>query len=283
MARVRSGLTLIGTIGLAAALTAQGRNRPPSSSSTIEAVAQFRCEGAASDGQCGSPADGSDNGVDRARGDSLGPYNYYHVLSGKQGLLTNKTGAFIESNGLVWIRVSPLTPGVGSRYLQLLVGTPTEHQAGDTLPCEALGNCSPTGRPGGLVDLTDAQLRAKPVTAFWEDLPGGIFSLSCGQSSAAIVDFTFPDANANGHWGLNFNPRGPAEGSTFAQVERTALRAWTVRVTAGHRAELIGFNHSGSRGKQSREGLYALPFEVYVTTKDPNASLPPPPDATCSQ
>jgi hypothetical protein len=67
-------------------------------------------------------------------------------------------------------------------------------------------------------------------------------------------------------------------GSTFAEVERTGLRAWTVRATLTHQAELVGFNHSGIRGKQgpSREGRYVLPFEVYVTTKDPEATVPAP-------
>lgn len=266
MGRVQWGWTCVLAVTAAAVVAGQGKGKP-AADSTLPATAVFRCTAGGGE-QCAFPAGGTDTTVDRGRDDGRS-YAYYSVLSGKQGLLTNKTGAFIESNGMFSVRVSPYD----SRSLQVLLGTPLEYQAGAALPCETVGNCHPVSLNEQTLVLGDAQFRAKPVqynavTKEWEDRPNGLCGLILGTSSPSIVDYTFPDAGGNGHWGLNFNPRGPAKGSTMAEVERTGARQWYVRAdNINHIAELIGYNHSGIRGKQgpSREGTYRIPLEVSVT------------------
>jgi hypothetical protein len=267
-------LVLSGTTGL---LAQKSKPQPV----TLEASATFECPGVSV--ECATPAvsppdptGGLDDAVDRVRGDGQGSYDYYNVLAG--------TGAFIGSTGMFSLRVSPLTPVPASgHYVQLHFGTPTElRNGGLLLPCDVANNCNPTGRPAGLMMLEDVELRAKPVTSTGADLANGIFALPCSDAGGnrvpwdAIVHFTFPDAKGNGHWGLNFNPTSPAEGSTFAKIERTSRRTWIIRATIAQRAGLIGFSHSGIQGKKgpSREGTYILPFELNVTTKYPDANVP---------
>ena len=90
--------------------------------------------------------------------------------------------------------------------------------------------------------------------------------MPCNQEVASIATFTFPDLHGNGHWGLNFNPRGQPESSTVT-VLRLGRTHWTISATASARAVLIGYGHSGTRKLgASKEGLYRVPFEIDVTT-----------------
>ncbi len=268
MRLLRWGGTLVLVLAGAAALAAQGKGKP-SQPSTIEAVAGFRCFGQEGPAipECQPPLDNDGNSRDRARGDQE-LYDYF--LTQRSGGTTITAGAFI--NGRFTLRTYPGLPN-SDRSVRLILGTST-----NGFPCAAIFNCYPTERPAGIVDLHDVRLLAKPVVeGTYEDLPGGLLGLGCDDVAPALVTLTFPDENGDGHWGLNFNPRSEAKNSTMAEIVRTGLRAWTIRATAAHTAGLLGFAHSGIKGKNgpSQEGTYVVPFELSVTTKDPQVTVPP--------
>ena len=261
---------------------AQGRPSPPPS---YTATAAFRCY--AGMPTVGMPAEcagattpvGTDESIDRVRGDAA-TYDY-EVRWKSQG--TNYTAGSLLANQRQYIlRLIPGTPGISpNRSLALELGTPLVLNVsgdpaggvhylglGEALPCNTAGNCNPTGRPTGSFLLTDVELIVKPlIPGTLEDWVTAFAEMPCGQPVASIAAFTFPDAHGNGHWGLNFNPRGQPESSTLT-VLRIGPKHWTVRATASERAILIGFNHSGIRGKSgpSKEGLYRVPFEIDLTT-----------------
>jgi hypothetical protein len=146
------------------------------------------------------------------------------------------------------------------RLLNLHLGPPI---AG-TRTCLTL-NCNGDG-PIDALELADWELRVKPlVEGTWEDLPGGLFALSCGTTYPALVHYTFWLPSANGHWGLNLNPRA-YPGTTAADLTRTSNLSWTVEAKSDDIAELLSWAHDRLRGKQgpSREGRFNAPFKFTI-------------------
>ena len=265
-------------------LNAQGKppkNTPPS----YPATASFRCDSQMPEplpAECRAAIapEGTDEGFDRVRGDA-GEYAY--LAQWRSGGTNYTAGSWIPSLQQFQLRLLPGTAGVTpDRFLSMELGDPlvlvdpnqpagaVRYAAPGELPCAALDNCSPTGRPAGAFALNDVFLIVKPlIPGTLDDWVQGLAEMACdGTPVASIAAFTFPDANGNGHWGLNFNPRGQPESSPL-QLVRTGLQRWVIQAQAAHRAILIGFGHSGIRGKQgpSREGLYRVPFEIEVTTE----------------
>jgi hypothetical protein len=147
------------------------------------------------------------------------------------------------------------------RLLNLHLGPPI---AG-TRTCLTLNNCNGDG-PIDALELADWELRVKPlVEGTWEDLPGGLFALSCGTTYPALVHYTFWLPSANGHWGLNLNPRA-YPGTTAADLTRTSNLSWTVEAKSDDIAELLSWAHDRLRGKQgpSREGRFNAPFKFTI-------------------
>jgi hypothetical protein len=266
-------------VALCAAVTlvvhAQGKTSPPPS---YKATAAFRCYvGMPTAGMpCAVATSGTDESIDRARGDAA-TYDYEVVRWKSQG--TNYTAGSLLANQQQYIlRLIAGTPTISpNRFLKMELGTPLVQDAfggvhylavGDALPCETAGNCNPTGRPAGSFTLMDVELIVKPlIPGTLEDWMTAFAEMPCNQEVASIATFTFPDLHGNGHWGLNFNPRGQPESSTLT-VLRISRKHWTIRATASERAVLIGYGHSGTSGKlgASKEGLYRVPFEIDLTT-----------------
>jgi len=214
--------------------------------SSVPATATFRCysdPGVVPPDPCLGPTDGADNSVDRARDDETLPYS---------GVMDRSTGMFTFN----------FAPAAG-RTLTLLLG----NLAMGAPSCSNIGNCNPDG-PLNNTDLVvnEVDFRVKALVAgTWEDMPGGLFAMSCGPAYPALVHFTFWTANRDGHWGLNFNPRAYAP-STAATLTRVNNLTWTVEATGAHLAELISFVHSGIRKRNgpSREGFFSVPFKATI-------------------
>jgi hypothetical protein len=251
-------LTVVGLISAAAVLRA-AKPAPPSPTS---ATVTFRCYASGDT----SPLCGEDPLVehDDVRDDGL----------------TYTTGT-IGSTGMYLVRLT----AAARRRLNLYFYEPVTGPS-----CVTSGNCNPDGpfygEPQPLM-LDDIELRTKPlVDGTWDDLPGGLFAMSCtATSSPGMVHFTFWLPSGNGHWGLNFNPRSAA-GSTAVRIKRTALRQWTVSATAAtvppsNLGGLLSWGHSGLRGKNgpSIEGVFRVPFlftiEAAATASVPNGNCTP--------
>jgi hypothetical protein len=151
-------------------------------------------------------------------------------------------------------------PATG-RLLDLNLGAPIT----GTRTCLSLNNCNADG-PLDALELTDWDLRVKPlVDGTWEDLPGGLFAMSCAKTYPALVHYTFWLPSANGHWGLNLNPRA-YPGTTAATLSRTGNLSWTVEAESDDIAELLSWDHNKLRGNQgpSREGRFNVPFKFTI-------------------
>lgn len=237
----------------------KGAGRPATS---VSATATFRCyadTGTVPPDPCATPMDGSDNTVDRARDDQEGAYY----------------GGVIDiSLGVFQIHLSPAD--VPARELTLLLGAFAAPRT-----CESVGNCNPDGPLDnrGLV-LAESDIRVKPlVDSTLEDLPGGLFAMSCGVGYPGLVHYTFWLPSRNGHWGLNFNPRAYAP-STGVTLRRLDNLTWTAEANGtDHLAELISFAHTGIRRKNgpSREGFFRVPFKLTLV-----AATMPAGAVTCS-
>lgn len=259
-------------IGAVAVLSAAKPTPPTPTAADVT----FRCySGDATNTRCDDPLDGGGNLVtptDRARDDSQ----------------TYTTGT-IGSNGMYLIRLMPGTPT--PRWLNLYL----YKQAMFTGSRTCGGNCNPDGPPWERpVAQYDIELRTKPLVAgTWDDLPGGLFAMSCGAPAypgppyPGMVHFTFWLPSGNGHWGLNFNPRS-ASGSSPVSIVRTGLKQWTVEAketateSSPSRSDvggLLSWGHSGLRGKNgpSVEGLFSVPF---LFTIDATGAVPL--NGTCS-
>ena len=270
--RVAATLTFVtaGGLGLVSAA------KPPKPPASVAATAVFRCltDQGLQGPDCEEAADGTVTSEDRARDDG----NVY------------ATG-IIGSSGGFDLRLVPAS----GRQFTLLFGATIAPRG-----CAAVGNCNP-GDPnvpddeeeqlGGdfgtadqqVLTLTDFQMSAKPlVDGIWADLPGGLFAMSCDEVPyPALVHFTFWLPAANGHWGLNFNPRA-YQPSTAATLKRIDAMTWTLE-TVRHtnqsvlsQAELISFVHSGIRRHNgpSREGSFVMPFKVTITATSGTPACP---------
>lgn len=238
--RICSGVVAFVVLGSLGVLAAKGP-----ASTTTPATATFRCY---SDPdvpddllRCDEPApDGSvANGSDRARDDRSGTY----------------TGGSVGSTSF-HLRRTPET----ARLLSLHLGSPIEAPR-----CLSTGNCNVDG-PLSDLSLNDWELRTKPLTeGTWEDLPGGLFGMSCNQIYPALVHFTFWLPSANGHWGLNLNPRAYPE-TTAARLTRLGDLTWAVEAENEHVAELLSWNHNKIRANRgpSREGRYNVAFKFTI-------------------
>ena len=223
---------------------------------SVAASVTFRCytQHGFDDGPCAAPSN-DDYTVDRARDD-----------------WATFTGGAIASGGVVAssvfdIRVAPAS----SRELTLILGAFLE----DTRTCVTVGNCNPDGPlDSRLMVLSDWSLRVKPlVLNTWEDLPGGLGAMTCGDSYPGLVFYTFWLPSGDGHWSLTFNPRAYPS-STDVVLTRLNDLTWTVDADATHLAELVSFAHSKLKGKlkgPSREGVFRVPFKLTIVAE----SLPP--------
>lgn len=249
----RAALALTLTVTGSSGLLAQGK--PPKPVSTVAATATFRCDALAdpdAPDACLLQADDSVTpGVDHLRDDGTVGY---------EGTLGESTFYYRST--------SPRTMRL---YLR-------EFLPGSRECVGALAGCNPTLPAGVAFDgrrtvLDDFELRVKPlVPGTFEDLPGGLVQMACGEANAgpALVHLTVWMPDVEGHWGLNYNPR--AYHSTAALIVRTGTYTWTVEAaptadpTIGQVAELVAFNHSGIRRKAgpSHEGLFEVPFKLTI-------------------
>jgi hypothetical protein len=183
------------------------------------------------------------------------------------------------SNGIYSVRV---TPTGSSPYLSVDLGG---YLGGGTRDCETamLAHCNPDGPLHGVLALDDFDVRVKPLTSYdsgADDLPGGLTGMAChGTAEApALVNYTFwlPLEGADGHWGMNANPRYQADAVTVNRVDRQhwVVTSPGVAVGAEGIAELVSFAHSAILRKSgpSHEGQYVLPFSFTITA--PGAACP---------
>ena len=171
--RVAATLTFLtaGGLGLVSAA------KPPKPPASVTATAVFRClaDQGVPGQDCEAPADGTVTSEDRARDDGS----------------VYATG-IIGSSGGFDLRLVPTS----LRQFTLLFGATIAPRG-----CATVGNCNP-GNPnvpdddeeqlGGDFDtadqqvltLTDFQMSAKPlVDGIWDDLPGGLFAMSCNGAA----------------------------------------------------------------------------------------------------
>jgi hypothetical protein len=220
--------------------------KPPKPPTTTAATLTVRCfsaiDGTTPD-PCADPSGPFTEPIDRVRDDTGGAYS-----------------GSIASVGMFLTHFAPAAPA--PRSLNIFLGPSLS-----TPDCSlSANNCNADG-PLSEVSEVEADIRVKPLTATFDDLPGGLFGMTCGPTEVpALVHYTFWLGTGNGHWGLNFNPRAYPL-STEATLVRETSDTWTVQAGLGHRAELISFADSRIRGKTgpSREGVYVVPFKLTIT------------------
>lgn len=251
----RCGIGAAGAF-IVAGLAIASAAKPPKPPTTTTATVAFRCF-SAPDGTmpdpCADPGEPYDEPIDRVRDDKGGTY-----------------GGTIASTGMFLVHFAPTAPA--PRSLNIFLGPSLS-----TPGCGSVDNCNADG-PLTDIEGVEADIRVKPLTPTFEDLPGGLFAMACGSASPALVHYTFWLPSRDGHWGLNFNPRAYPS-STEATLVRETSDKWTVQAGLANRAELISFAHSRIRGKTgpSREGFYVVPFKLTITA---TGTLPP--GAACS-
>ena len=243
MKRLRLG----GTVALLVVATIMASAAKPAKPTTMAAIVSFRCY--VEDVTCSNP------GVDRVRDDTTGGYDG------------------VMNSGVFDVRITG-----GSRSLTMYL--PVSNMIPFSRTCESVENCNPdwqlvTGNPS--LGLDEASIRVKPLTSVgsgYEDLPGGLTAMACGQTNPGLVDFTFWLPSNDGHWGFNFNPK--AYPGTSAAVLRRALdgQSWTAETLNDNTndvGELLSWAHSGIRHNNgpSHEGRFFVPFKLTITVSVP--------------
>lgn len=110
------------------------------------------------------------------------------------------------------------------------------------------------------------------VNAAGEEIPGGLTSITSGDSSRARFLMGFPDPDGRGYrWAVYYNNYlypgtglvTVTRGSNFDGNSETDACSWTIEAGATDVAGLILFNVGGKRANtQSFEGRFSMPFKI---------------------